>query len=192
MKITTVATITTVAGNPVTLEMAADGLRLRIAVTAKGRTGRAIVYVGRYPVHAVEAESAQVRAALPPGATHVLFDEAPQVGRRVFGITAETADAIRVALDAIVEADPDLRMERLIADRERLSRDYSAAMANIEDDIVAHAENEHALGPPPQYDTPHVRECYQRVAEFDSAHPDVVAELRRRRDERVDRFLERD
>jgi hypothetical protein len=111
------------------------------------------------------------------------------------GLTRERLDQVRAmmaALQAEIDARPDVRMRRLIAKREHLVAEINYILDTAHEDHVRYIEGASANGIAkrgPRDFAAEEKAAREALAEFDRAHPDVVAKIASDRAEANARFL---
>ncbi len=111
------------------------------------------------------------------------------------GLTQEQLDQVRTTMAEVqagIDARPDVQMRRLIAERNRLAAEVRLILDAAHDEHVRYIERASANG----FAKRSVRDfaaeeqaARAALAEFDAAHPDVVAEITTAQAEATARFL---
>lgn len=95
-------------------------------------------------------------------------------------------------IQAEIDKDPALQMEKLIAKRESLIEHYNLLLACKHDQHIENIEDISAYGrsTKPQYDyDADLSAADEAIKEFDAAHPDVLNEIQIRKNNRINNFL---
>ncbi len=95
-------------------------------------------------------------------------------------LTREQHDSIRAAVKVIELSTPEGQMAALREERRRLVADIRAILHGTE--VARERAFSEDLGRIPDYDSPEYRLAEARLAEFDAAHPEVLAAIKAERE----------
>jgi len=114
------------------------------------------------------------------------------------GLTQDRLDQVRAmmaAMQAEIDARPDVQMRKLVAQRKRLVAEISYTLDAAHEDHVRYIERASANGFARRSTrdfAAEVQSARAALAEFDAAHPDVVAKIAAEKADATARFLAAD
>ena len=151
-------------------------------------------YVDRPYIHRITVDGQRVgsaNASIAPRPAGTPDTTGGVVGRVALDVesTARLQSAID-ALSAEIEARPEVKIERLISERESLAREVGYATEDWHESRErAWESGDEARTFGAASDETAIETAKRRLREWDAAHPEVVAEIARRRDESTERYL---